>query len=161
MPVESVEIMALLNQKRREKQSKPRRFGLGGTHTRSLVPWELKTAWQVENRGYPKLFHTIQPEVREKINPGHTHAIRLTRSIERLDYSEEFAIRNVRQPVVTVIDRASWVDWDQQGRLVFARDGGIFAASIKVNGYLTEERLIDLNLSKPEPVPTPEWATKW
>jgi hypothetical protein len=123
--------------------------------------WELKSPWQVENRGYPKLFHTIQPEMREKANRSRTHTIRLTRSIECLDYSEEFAIRNAKQPVMTVINRARWADWDQQGRLVFARDGKIFAASISDDGHLTEELLVDLNPAKPEPIPTPEWATKW
>ena len=44
--------------------------------------WQLKETWQVENRGYPKMFHTIQPEVREKANPSRTHVIQLTRSIE-------------------------------------------------------------------------------
>jgi hypothetical protein len=123
--------------------------------------WELKTPSQVENHGYPKLFHTVQAEVREKANPGCTHVIRLTRSIECLDYSEEFAVRSVKQPFVREIDRASWADWDQRGRLVFARDGKIFAGSIKDNGHFTEERLIDLNPSKPTPLPAPEWAIKW
>lgn len=123
--------------------------------------WELKIPWQIENCGYPKLFHTIQPDMREKANPSRTHVIRLTRSIECLDYSEEFAVRNVKQSLVTEVDRASWMDWDQQGRLVFARHGKIFAASIKGDGQLTEEQLIDLNPSKPESLPAPEWATKW
>src|SRR5262249_8501963 len=63
--------------------------------------WELKLPWQIENHGYPKLFHTIQPEVREKPNTGRTHVIRLTRSIEYLDYAEEFAVRTTRQSLVT------------------------------------------------------------
>jgi hypothetical protein len=123
--------------------------------------WQLKEAWQVENRGYPKMFHTIQPEVREKANPSRTHVIQLTRSIEGLDYSEDFAIRNVKQFLVANIESASWVDWDQHGRLVFARDGKIFAASIKDNSNLVERLLVDLNPSKPKPVPPQEWATKW
>lgn len=123
--------------------------------------WQLKRAWQVENRGYPKLFHTIQPEVREKTNPSRTHVIQLTRSIELLDYSEDFAVRNIKQFLVANIERASWADWDQQGRLVVARDGKIFAASINRDTDLTEKLLIDLNPCKPKPVPPPEWATKW
>ena len=104
---------------------------------------------------------TTQPEVREKTNPNRTHAVRLTRSIECLDYSEDFAIRDVRQFLVANIARASWVDWDQQGRLVFARDGKIFAASIKGDSNLIEELLIDLNPLKPKPISPPQWATKW
>jgi len=123
--------------------------------------WELKLPWQIENHGYPKLFHTIQPEVREKFNVGRTHVIRLTRSIECLDYAEEFAVRSTKQSVVTEIDRASWVDWDQQGRLVFARGGKIFAGSMEDNGPLTEKQLIDFNQSKPGLLPDPKWATEW
>lgn len=97
----------------------------------------------------------------EKANPDHTHAIRLTRSIERLEYSEEFALCNLKLPVVRQMDRASWVDWDQRGRLVSARDGKIFAASISTDCHLAEEQLADLNPSRREAVPAPEWATKW
>jgi hypothetical protein len=123
--------------------------------------WQLKEAWQVENRGYPKMFHTIQPEVREKTNSSRTHVIHLTRSIECLDYAEDFALRSVKQSDAANIARASWADWDQQGRLVFARDGRIFAASIKRGSDLDEQLLVDLNPSKPKPLPPPEWATKW
>lgn len=123
--------------------------------------WQLKETWQVENRGYPKMFHTIQPEVREKANPSRTHVIQLTRSIECLDYAEDFALRSVKQFHAANIARASWVDWDQQGRLVFAQDGKIFAASIKGDSDLVEKLLVDLNTSKPNPLPPPEWATKW
>jgi len=123
--------------------------------------WRVIKAWLVENRGYPKLFHTVQPEVREKANPSRTNVIRLTRSIECLDYSEEFSVQSVEHSLVMNIERASWVDWDQQGRLVLARDGKIFAASIKEGGHLAEELLVDLNPLKPRSQPPPEWATKW
>jgi hypothetical protein len=123
--------------------------------------WLLKQVWQIENRGYPKLFHTIQPEVREKSSPDGTHVIRLTRSIECLDYSEEFSVRDAKQLSVENIAKASWADWDQQGRLVFARDGKIFAASLTNDTHFDERLLIDLNHSKPKSVSPPQWATKW
>ncbi len=67
--------------------------------------WQLKDACQIENRGYPKLFQTIQAEGREKTNPNRTHVIQLTRSIECLDYSEDFALRSVKQFLVANIAR--------------------------------------------------------
>lgn len=123
--------------------------------------WQLKAAWRVENRGNPDFFHTIQPGIREKANPSGTHVIQLRRSIECFDYSEEFAVRSLNRSVVTNIAKASWVDWDQQGRLVFARDGKIFAAETKSGGRLAESLLFDLNPLKPKPLAAPEWATKW
>jgi len=71
--------------------------------------------------------------------------MQLTRSIECLDYSEYFALLSVKQFSFANIARASWVDWDQQGRLVFARDGKIFAATVKDDGNLVEKLLVDLN----------------
>ncbi len=123
--------------------------------------WRLTQAWQVKNREYPKLFETIQPEIREKTNPDGTHIIQLTRSIVCLDYSEEFSILDSKRNLLLKIARASWADWDQQGRLVFAKDGKIFAASIKSRNHLNESLLADWNLSKPTPLPAPEWATRW
>jgi hypothetical protein len=114
--------------------------------------WLLKQVWQI---------HTIQPEVREKSSPDGTHVIRLTRSIECLDYSEEFSVRDAKQLSVENIAKASWADWDQQGRLVFARDGKIFAASLTNDTHFDERLLIDLNHSKPKSVSPPQWATKW
>jgi hypothetical protein len=122
--------------------------------------WQLKKAWRMERRKFA-VFHTTQPEVREKANPNRTHIIRLVRSIENFDYSEEFEVLNAKQTILTRIERASWVDWDHRGRLVFARDGSIFSATINVGGQLTEELLINLNSSKPTNQPPPEWATKW
>jgi hypothetical protein len=123
--------------------------------------WKLITRWKVENRGYPKLFHTIQPEVRERTSRDGKHILRLTRSVECLDYAEEFSGRSAERARLFEIERADWADWDQHGRLVFARDGKIFAASIKQSGELFEKLLIDLNSSKPEPLTPPVWATKW
>lgn len=123
--------------------------------------WALMHEWRVTNRGYPKMYVTLTPEIREKRNPKGSQAIQLTRSIESLDYSEEFAIAMSGQSETTPIERASWVDWDQQGRLVFARDGKIFAGRVDEKGQLVERELTDLNSSKPVPVPPPDWASKW
>jgi len=111
--------------------------------------WALMQEWKMKNRGFPEMFETLTPEIREKRNPKGSHAIQLTRSIESLDYSEQFEITFTGQSKIMPIDRASWVDWDQQGRLVFARDGKIFAGDIDEEGHLVERELTDLNSSKP------------
>jgi hypothetical protein len=121
----------------------------------------LKSPWHVENRGYPKLFHTIQPEVRERPSPSGSQVIRLTRSIECLDYSEEFALHDLPQSITLNIEKASWVDWDQQGRLILARDGKIFRGIVNDDGRFAEEQLVDLNPAKPMSLPPPHWAAKW
>ena len=55
---------------------------------------------------------------------------------------------------------ASWADWDQAGRLVFARGGSLFAGKVE-SGRLIETELIDLSANVPSPVEAPESARKW
>lgn len=89
---------------------------------------KLRQCWEIENRGYPLMFLTRQPEVREKRNPIGPQFLLLTRSISFLDYSEHFAIRYAQNSAWIGIERASWADWDSRGRLVFARDGKLYAS---------------------------------
>ena len=53
-----------------------------------------------------------------------------------------------------------WADFDQQGRIVLARDGKLFGAALQ-NGELVYTELADFNANKPEPVEAPEWAQRW
>jgi hypothetical protein len=53
--------------------------------------------------------------------------------------------------------RATWADWDQQGRLVIARNGRLF--SWDSSGYIDE--IADFNGQTPDPQPPPEWALTW
>ena len=101
----------------------------------------------------------MQPEIREKANGPQV--IRLISSRKVLDFSNEFAVVSGEGKTVTSVERAGWVDWDHQGRLVFARDGGIFTGRIEPDGHLAEHQLADLNSSKPSPLAPPQWATKW
>ncbi len=123
--------------------------------------WRLKQDWQVKYRGYPVGFETIQPEIREKTISNGSSMIRLTRSVQGSDYSEEFAVRMSKKSETAPIDRASWADWDQQGRFVFARDGRIFTGTIGPAGLSDTTELIDLNSVKPEPLAAPDWASRW
>lgn len=107
------------------------------------------------------MFLTHQPEIREKFNPDSTQFIRLTRSIESLDYSEEFVCSTGESTTSIQIERASWVDWDYRGRLVIARDGKIFEGRLDDAGTMSTRELIDLNPSTPMVVRSPDWASKW
>lgn len=59
-----------------------------------------------------------------------------------------------------LLQGATWADWDRRGRLVFARDGKLFAADAK-NPAAGPEELADFNAIKPESIKAPEWATRW
>jgi YD repeat-containing protein len=122
--------------------------------------WALRQEWKGEPRATsPYDFRTVQPEIREKANGPQV--IRLIRSSNVLDFSDEFAVVSGEDKIVASVERAGWVDWDQQGRLVFVRDGGIFSGRIEADGRLAEHQLADLNSSKPSPLEPPQWATRW
>ncbi len=54
----------------------------------------------------------------------------------------------------------NWADFDQQGRLVLAKYGKLFAGTLD-NGELQLTELADFNANKPDPQPAPDWAQKW
>jgi hypothetical protein len=58
------------------------------------------------------------------------------------------------------IAQADWADWDQQGRLLFTRAGQVWACWPQ--RYPEDERsLLDLNDRRPDPQPSPAWASEW
>jgi hypothetical protein len=120
--------------------------------------WSLTQEWKGESLGVPYRFRTVQPEIREKVSG--IQKIRMTRSKEILDYSDEFAVVSGKGSPI-IIDRAAWVDWDKKGRLIIARDGRICIGHVEENGRLAEKTVIDLNASKPTPVVAPQWAQTW
>jgi hypothetical protein len=123
--------------------------------------WKLEQEWKVESRGYPKWYHTEQPEIRRKLNRNQKSAVQLIRAINRLDYTEEFFAVTDKGTCVAPITRASWADWDQNGRLVFCKDGRVYAATLGVAGDWKEAELANFNSSKPVPLPAPRSATIW
>jgi hypothetical protein len=123
--------------------------------------WNLQQEWVVENRGYPLMFKTCQPEIREKRNMDGSLLLRLTRSIEELNYAEEFAVSTRDGSVVIQIERANWADWDHRGRLVFAQDGKIFEGALSDTTHLSVRELVDLSPARPSAVRSPDWASRW
>jgi hypothetical protein len=55
---------------------------------------------------------------------------------------------------------AAWADWDQSGRLVYVRDGKVFAGVV-AGGGIAEHELADFTANKFEPIDSPEWAKSW
>jgi hypothetical protein len=58
------------------------------------------------------------------------------------------------------LDQTTWEEWDQQGRLVFAREGKLWSGEIS-NGQITPRLIADFNASKPTSVLPPAWAKRW
>lgn len=122
--------------------------------------WSLKQEWEQEFQGYGIAYVTHRPEIREKRCPTSSGSLKLTRSISGFDYSEHFAVRSEHDSAWSEIERASWADWDAQGRLVFARDGKLHVGTMTSTGLKSQE-LFDFNPHTPSSVRAPDWATHW
>jgi hypothetical protein len=59
-----------------------------------------------------------------------------------------------------LVERGTCKDFDQQGRLVLATEGKLFAAK-PGKGEVALEQLADFNGAKPMPLKPPAWATRW
>ncbi|MEO7716133.1 MAG: hypothetical protein ABIY70_08015 [Capsulimonas sp.] len=59
------------------------------------------------------------------------------------------------------IPGAVWADWDHAHRLVFAREGKLFAIAPEEIATGEPRELIDLNPNTPAPMDPPDWAKVW
>ena len=73
---------------------------------------------------------------------------------------EKYSVVNDQTGEKTLLSDVTWADFDQQGRLVLAKEGKLFSAALQ-NGDLSLNELADFNANKPDPQPAPDWATKW
>ena len=134
----------------------------------ATAPWEqrlLRDRWRLVERGFdPRTHRRVgDKEIWEKAHPERP--VKLCRQIEDVDfnryggpYGDSYWLE-AGDELIPIPD-AAWVDWDTWDRLVIARDGKLFAATIADTG-LEEVELFDFNPLKPEEVPPPDWARRW
>ncbi len=79
--------------------------------------------------------------------------------MDRGEVNKLFIVNNQTSEKVLLSD-ATWADFDQQGRLVFAKEGKLFSGILD-KGELDLTELADFNANKPDPQPAPDWAQKW
>jgi hypothetical protein len=77
------------------------------------------------------------------------------------DDSYEYIYNNFGAGQEIGLENAIWADFDQQKRLVLAREGKIFSAALNNEGEITLTELADFNPNTPDPAPSPDWAKKW
>lgn len=130
------------------------RDGLLGSGEQRLVRagWHLrqKGEWQAR-KGF------VPARIWERAN-AQAHARLLLINTRWRPY--RFAMLQGADPNPRPLDGVTWADWDQQGRLVFARAGKLFACQV-MGGTVQETELVDFNDRQPDPTPAPAWATTW
>jgi hypothetical protein len=134
----------------------------------ATAPWEqrlLRDGWSLIERGFdPRSFRRVgKREIWEKQKPGTS--VKLCRQVEDIDfkkfggpYFETFWLEVDRELIP--LDEASWADWDTWERLVFVRQGRLFAATVS-GSELKAEELFDFNPLRPRQITPPDWAQRW
>jgi len=117
--------------------------------------WKLMTPGNVEEDGGVAKGRLVRSPERQP------HRIQLDFDYQTAQYALlEHAGKNAEKDAgKDPLDGASWADWDQQGRLVFAKDGKLFGA--RAIGRPELELLADFNGHKPARITAPERARTW
>lgn len=72
----------------------------------------------------------------------------------------EYALSDQVNKTEIPLSGANWANWDQQGRLVYVRDGQVFAQNVQQVGTLARP-IADFNDQVFEDMLTPDWAKTW
>lgn len=140
-----------------------RRLGWGGWEQLSPGDFEFAGIMQGYRTHAPIVWRRTRPRPRLLHVPstGDEFATELRMHISMRHYRRiiEFEVVTVDNHRVPFM--AEWADWDQAGRLVFARAGTIRTANMQVDKTLTERELADFNPNRFEEVIAPHWARRW
>jgi len=104
------------------------------------------------------------PEIHQKENADHTY--RLTMQENGYNYNQygdrsviTYTLQRKRDQAEFLISD-TWADWDQQGRLVYAEEGKLFAGNPGRVGTVPV-LLKDFNPNQVRLIKSPEWAKTW
>ncbi len=103
----------------------------------------------------------LYPEEWEKPTPKAGRTLRLLDDSpllrkEPFQYVVEYGAKRLELPF-----QAEWADWDQQGRLVFANQGRLWWVEFPRRGLAAVHEIAGLNAARPDPQPSPAWASRW
>jgi len=121
--------------------------------------WELRQELETHKIKYG--FVTDQPEIYSKRHPKLLINLLMLNSMIEYRLVSNYSLELHESKAPYSVDGAEWADWDQQGRLVYASEGKLFAADVDITGAYNPVQIADFNDDKPTQVPPPEWATNW
>lgn len=122
-------------------------------------PWEFVQAHQ-RGEGWRRWYTTVKPGIRQRRRPdGDELLVRTTSSVRHNDVSR-YKIQWPDGEALRIPD-ATWADWDQRGRLVYAVGGRLFASTIDESRAIHPSLLADFTANKFEQVEAPDWARTW
>ncbi len=129
--------------------------------------WELveEGVWPSFREARQRQWQAQIPATWQKVHPSgrytlqwmlHAYDLDHLSSMDVSEYVIEDQVGKTRVP----INGATWAEWDQRGRLVFARDGQLYVTGADMLGS-KPVMLADFNGQRPYQLVAPEWARRW
>jgi hypothetical protein len=145
-------------------------FGLPDPKGKGTLPLELyrlvRDGWRVTKRiafdDAPRYRQLLQPWILERPSRDRRRVLILQDDQNYVwgGKGRLYRLRDVTTGEESEIAGAAWADWDQAGRLAFARGGALFAA--EPGESLDDARQIaDFAEQRFESIVAPGWATVW
>lgn len=105
----------------------------------------------------------VPDAVHERVQPHGSLALLMTSTyvLSEGKIHQMFIVKDDLRRISIRIEGAVWVEWDTQGRLVYTKEGKLFAGEITTSGELVSHELADFNNVKPERTKSPDWARVW
>lgn len=116
--------------------------------------WRYTQQLSAEYTRTDKGFVTHSPGIHRKQNPFGWQKLTMLRTVSGFRTNEDYSVR-FAEGQEHQLAGAAWADWDQHGRLVYARDGRLLAASFTPNGPADEQELANFNDNEHEPMEAP------
>jgi hypothetical protein len=106
-------------------------------------------------------YATDCPEISSKRHPAL--GINLLRSVSERKYEtvNKYSLEDCEGGEQRNVVGATWADFDQRGRLVFAGGGRLFAADLSSSMEFAPVEIADFNDDEPVQIEPPEWARVW
>jgi hypothetical protein len=116
---------------------------------------------EATNPNCPLLTHF--QTVHQKDTLDGTYSLVMTSTYDYLEQGNRrtFEIRDNQHQEMLLLKDVHWADLDQRGRLVYAKEGKLFAAVSRRGVEIEASELVDFNSSRPEKTKSPDWARHW
>lgn len=106
-------------------------------------------------------FATDTPEILCKCHPEYGVSLLMESSFKKFDIVSRYSLEDNKTGERYPITGATWADWDQQGRLIFVKYGGLFTANLSEFAEIEAIQIADFNNDEPVEITPPEYAEKW
>ncbi len=113
-----------------------------------------QTRWEVE---HAEVWVKIHPSSRYVLRwTLHAYDFRRNGGVEVSDYT----LQGTATGEYSALPGVTWAEWDHRGRLIYTRDGQLYAGSPAPTATATT-MLADFNDQRPYEPATPAWARRW